>query len=233
MRISKPSGIAPIILWSFILCLAYWAYLFMTTTPLIVHDAISYDDLGRTIHRDGGITFFKGGPQREPLYPLLVSIAMSLADTFSMPYLQIQKLLQIVILLVTQIASLHLLRKLGVKESLIALAMLYIGFSPALVNSALSLFSEIVAYPFILGILFLIIKGWRSSLRDEPVGKIMVTGICLGLLFMAMISAKAIFEFVLPVALLPFLFLTVYSLVKELGFLAERIPLSARSPAPY
>ncbi|OGX37797.1 MAG: hypothetical protein A3C36_03505 [Omnitrophica WOR_2 bacterium RIFCSPHIGHO2_02_FULL_52_10] len=199
------------VFWAFALSMIYWAYLFFTAVPSIVHDAIGYEDLGRVLSREGWLKYFQTGPNREPLYPLLISISMSIADIFSISYIPIQKLLQICLLFGTQILSLGLLKKLGIKDALAAWVVLYIGLSPAMVNSALSLFSEITAYPLILGIMYALVKAWRSILRADSALKMALLALGTGLLFMLIISVKAIFEYLFLIILLPFLMLIFYS----------------------
>ena len=200
---------------AFAFSICYWIYLFFTSSPTIAHDAISYENLGRMLSREGWLKYFQTGPNREPLYPFLISISMSIADLFSISYIPIQKLLQIFLLFGTQILSLGLLNKLDINDDIAALTVLYIGLSPALVNSALSLFSEIAAYPLILGIMYALVKAWRSILRADPSLKMASLALGTGVLFMLIISVKAIFEYLFLVMLVPFLGLIIYSVLQK------------------
>jgi len=203
------------ILFAFTLSIVYWIYLFFTTRPDIIFDSVSYEYLGRMITQDGWIEYFENGPTREPLYPFLISIAMRIADIFSVSYLYIQKFIQIIILLVTQILTLKLLKKLEINNKIIALTILYIGISPALVNSAFSLFSEIATYPLILGIIYITVKAWRSILQENSTLKLAFLGLALGILFIFITSTKAIFEFLFPILLLPYLFFIIRSFTQK------------------
>ena len=59
---------------------------------------------------------FKTGPNREPVYPLLVSISMKMADLFVVSYQKILAAFQILILFLTQILSLKILKRLRVSK---------------------------------------------------------------------------------------------------------------------
>jgi hypothetical protein len=167
------------------------------------------------IYEEGWIKFFETGPNREPLYPFLISLSMHLADIFSISYLHIQKFFQLMILLSTQMLALRLLRKFEISNTIIALTILYIGVSPAIVNSTFSLFSEVMTYPFILGILYALTKAWRSILQGAHSLKLVFLGLVTSILFIFITSVKAIFEFLFPVILLPYIFLLLYSLIQK------------------
>lgn len=205
MKLSQPNNPGIKIPLVFILSIVYWIYLLFTARVGVVFDAINYEDLGRMIYHEGWVKYFETGPNREPLYPFLIAISMRIADIFSVSYLYIQKFIQIIILLVTQVLTLKLLRKLEIDSKIIALTILYIGFSPAIVNSAFSLFSEIATYPLILGIIYVAVKAWRSILQGNSCLKLTFLGLFLGVLFILITSTKAIFEFIFPILLLPYL----------------------------
>ena len=62
----------------FLLSLAYWLYLASATQMSISADAAVYQDLGRLLQNHGLAAYLKTGPNREPLYPLLVMFSMKL-----------------------------------------------------------------------------------------------------------------------------------------------------------
>ena len=111
--------------------------------------------------------------------------------------------------------ALKLLKKLTINNTIIALTILYIGVSPTLVNSAFSLFSEIATYPLILGIICVAVKAWQSILQENSTLKLAFLGLALGILFILITSVKAIFEFLLPILLLPYLILIIRSFTQK------------------
>lgn len=201
------------ILLAFTASLVYWLYLFFTTTMLIQWDSIGYQSLGTLIHEQGWISYFQTGPNREPIYPFIISISMGLGNFFSVSYHPIQKFIQLLFLFLTQILTLKILRKLKVGDTLTSLCILYLGFSPALVNSALSLYSEIVTYPIILTIILLSYKAWQSfqTSWEKPV----VLGFLCGLAFIAITFVKGIFEIITPAYLMAYSFFTIKTLIKK------------------
>jgi len=132
------------------LCWLYWLYLFLASQMEIAMDASGYEILGSRIYQQGWDEYFRTGPNREPLYPFVISLAMRIGDFFSWPYPAVQKTFQILMLGFSQLLALRILRTLKVNQIVRAFVILYLGFSPALVNSAFSLFSEILTYPLML-----------------------------------------------------------------------------------
>jgi len=220
MKTFKSTESNTTILGAFALSILYWVYLFFTSSPIVVFDAGIYEQIGRTIYQDGWSKFFDMGPNREPLYPFLISISMRIADAISVPYLEIQKIFQIMILLSTQILAFQLLKLLNISKKIIPFILLYIGFSPALVNSSFSLFSEIMTYPFTLGIIYTATIAWRSLLKKESFLKTIYLSFLLCILFISIISSKAIFEYLFPIVLLPFFLITIHALIKKNGKIA-------------
>lgn len=169
----------------------------------IIFDSIGYENLGKMLAQQGWVEFFKTGPNREPFYPALIAFSMKLGKIFGLSYQLIQVLIQLLILLFTQILTLRILRILKINDCLSALTILYLGISPAIVNSALSLFSEIVTYPLILGVMLLIYRSWLSF--TGPRFRIILLAIATSLLFVLMTLSKGIFELVTPVFFFLFL----------------------------
>ena len=106
---------------AFLIPLLYWAYLYFNAQMDIKHDAVGYEHLGRLLYTEGWSEYFRLGPYREPLYPFLVSVSMQLADFFHVNYQSIQKLIQISILLITQISIFKILHRLKIHEPIIFL----------------------------------------------------------------------------------------------------------------
>lgn len=182
----------------------YWAYLVFVTQPILVHDAQGYRDIGGVVYEKGALEYFRTGPNREPVYPFLVAAAMRLADMVSCSYESALKVFQIFILFLTQLLTFLLLQRMGISRLPTLLILFYIGFSPGLVNSALSVFSEIATYPFVLGIVLLSAAAWEMVQQEK---KIFPIGVALGLVFAGMTLIKGIYEMIFPVFLLPFLYL--------------------------
>jgi hypothetical protein len=186
----------------FCLSIAYWGLLFLTSHPSIGGDAQGYELLARKIYEKGWTAFFQGGPEREPLYPFIVSLSMRLADWLRMHYFSIQIPFQLAILGITQFLMYRILQMLNVRTSFICLALLYWGFSPAMTNSALSLYSEIAVYPLLLCLLLFTAKVWNGQWR---LLQSIFCGLAFGILFLSITSIKAIFEYIFYLSLLPFI----------------------------
>ena len=184
---------------AFVFCFVYWSYLICTADFVISCDAIDYERRGFMIYEKGWLEYFKTGPNREPIYPLLISVSMRIADSLSVSYKSIQILLQLFILFITQILTLIILRKLKINDLLNALVILYLGISPAIVNSAFGLYSEIAVYPFILGIIFFNHKFWRLLCSSENINKVCRAGFFLALCFLLATLTKGIFELITPI----------------------------------
>lgn len=195
MKLEKPFFRNPV-LWSFIFSFAYWVYLFLTSHMIISCDAISYEAIGEMLVKKGWVEYFSSGPHREPLYPLLVSFSMRIGSAFSLSYQSVQVFLQFLILFITQLLTLRILRLLNINEWISALTVLYLGISPAIVNSALSLYSEIATYPLILVIILLMQYSWSSF--SGPKKKVILFAVLSGLAFVAITLSKGIFEVVTP-----------------------------------
>jgi hypothetical protein len=185
------------ILWVFFISFVYWFYLVLTTHMAISCDAIGYESLGRTLAGKGWLDYFLNGPSREPFYPLLVSISMRIGTFFSFPYQAVQVFLQLLLFFITQLLMLRILRILGINDWISACMILYLGVSPAIVNSAFSLFSEIATYPLILVVILLMYQSWISFSNAKV--RVSLLAIISGLTFALLVLTKGIFEFIAPV----------------------------------
>src|SRR3990172_7750405 len=202
--------IPPLVFFALILCVLYWIYLGYISQMIIVYDAVSYQELGTLIKTQGWGEYLRQGPSREPVYPFLVSLAMRWAEIFSVSFQSTQKVIQFLILLATQLLTLKLLRTLKINTFLTLLTILYLGFSPAILNTALSLYSEIAAYPLILAIILTGAQAWRclQTVSTEPEKnsrwRVAVLGGLLGLSLVLATFVKAVFELITPLFMLPF-----------------------------
>ena len=197
------------VFWSFLICFLYWIYLFFTSHPVLSCDAFDYEYLGKLFYENRWLDYFKNGPMREPFYPLLVSLAMRLGNYFSISYLQVITIFQLLILLLTQLITLHILRLLKIKDMIIALTILYLGISPAIVNSALSLFSEIATYPIILSIVLVSYYAWLSFNKSKV--RVTMLAISSGILFCLVTLSKGIFEIITPVFIILVFILSLFT----------------------
>ena len=198
---------------AFAASIIYWIYLFFTSTMAIAHDSIGYQSLGTLIYEQGWVPYFQTGPNREPFYPFIISISISLGKIFSVSYHPFQKLIQLLLLFLTQLLTLKILKDLKVRDTLISLCVLYLGFSPALVNSALSLYSEIVTYPCLLSIIYLSSRAWLNFESSQSESALL--GLLCGLAFTGITFIKGIFEIITPIFLIIFMLFATVSFMKK------------------
>ncbi len=202
-RTSLPPGIIAV----FLLSLAYWLYLAHATRMNISCDAIGYQDLGRLLQNHGLLGYFQTGPNREPIYPLLVAASMHLEHITGLAYVRIMAIFGVLILLLTQALTYKILRLLNIRDGVCALVLAYLALSPALNNTAFSLYSEISALPFILGIVLASYYAWEAIKQNNRQGAMGYSAL-LGILLAAATLIKAVFECVSPVYLIIF-FMTI------------------------
>ncbi len=202
------------VLWAMGASVLYWAYLIFNTQMEIKFDSIDYRNLGKMLFERGFGDYFRTGPHREPGYPLLIaaSYALNKGLTFC-SQISWLKILQCLILLSTQVLSCVLLKKLQVHRNFMAIAVFYLGFSPALVNSALSMYSEILTYPLILGFFLLLWKSW-GAIRQQQGQLVVLTSLGLAGMAVLITFTKGAFELIIPVFLV-FLLPQLFSLIKE------------------
>lgn len=190
---------------AFFLSLLYWTYLGLTTNMVIVHDAIGYEWLGDKM-RGGLKEYLSYGQQREPFYPWLIAISMNVALNLHTHYQIIQRFLQLFLLFLTQIFTFLLCKKLKIRPRLTALTLLYLGFSPVLVNSALRLFSEIAVYPWVLTLILIGSHTWQGLHKTEhSYAHTFLTAALLGLNLTLLTFVKGLFQYVSALFLLPYL----------------------------
>lgn len=194
----------------FFLCFLYWTYLFFSSSMAIVFDAIGYQNLGEMIYKKGWAEFFRQGPNREPLYPGLVAASMRIADIFSISYHYVQKIIQVIFLFISQLLMIALMNKLKVDKPIQLGTILYFGFSPAIVGSTFSLFSEIAAVPFVLAMVIFLLLSWKAVHDSHPKHAVglafLTTGACI-----LTVATKSIFIVVFLACLVPFIYVAIYS----------------------
>ncbi|MDZ4242867.1 MAG: hypothetical protein U1D99_08575, partial [Candidatus Omnitrophota bacterium] len=103
-----------LILAGFLLPLAYWIYLLFNSRMEIRWDSLEYQSLGILIQEKGWKEYFITGPNREPVYPALVALAMAISNGTAMSDVRVLAMIQLSILFVTQVMTLVLLKRLKV-----------------------------------------------------------------------------------------------------------------------
>ena len=199
-----PLSVASVLL----LSLIYWLYLSQTIRMDIVFDSHDYRFLGRMIYYQGWISYFTTGPNREPLYPLLIALSMIFEHCTGVTFVKIMAIFDVIIMSLTQVLTYKILRLLNIRQGICVLILTYLALSPAFNNSAFSLYSEIATFPFILGIILASFYAWEAIAQSRW-QKSILYGALLGLLLTAATFIKAVFECITPTYLIIF-FVTVY-----------------------
>ena len=184
-------------------------------------DAAGYAKLGSLIYAHGLAGFFTADSEKVILYPWIIAQSMHGTDFLPLSYLKIQTIIQVLCLGMAQFMIFKMLAKLNINQTIIAAIVLYFGFSPALVNSAFSLFCEIITYPLVLGIIFLWAKSW-NDIQEESLSKITLTGLGLGLLFAITTLVRAVYEYIIVIFLFVYFLLALYFLFKKYFFSFRR-----------
>ncbi len=168
---------------------------------IIQDDSIGYEYLGKLINEKGLIEYFRTGPNREPLYPFLIALSMKMGHAFSISYQTIQIFFQIFCLFLTQILTLKILRLLHINKIITALTILYMGFSPALINSTFCLYSEITAFPFMPAIVLCLYFSYKAIILPTDKKILYRTAVITGLTLLAATFNKGVFEIITPLLL--------------------------------
>ncbi len=121
---------------------------------------------------------------------------------------------QVLTLFLTQVLLLILLAKLKIHKIIKLAIIFYCGFSPALVNSTFSLFSEIMTYPFVLLVILFVSMSWNAIFNKEKV-RVFLLGIGTSLAFLFAAFNKAIFLYIFLIFLIPFLTVMCLSLIRK------------------
>ncbi len=200
----------------FIFSILYWSYLAFVSQAIIIHDAEGYQNLGKLIYERGWVAYFKTGPTREPIYPFLVSLAMRIADTLSCPYQTILKIIHLFILTLTQALLAYVLVKNRVKGIVTLGVLFYFAVSPAVVNSALTVYSEIACYPFLMALVLASANAWQAiQLGDTK--RILFAAFFWGASFIGITLVKGIYEIIFPFFLIAFLALSLTPAAQQHG----------------
>ncbi len=203
-----PLRIQVVILLSFL----YWVYLAMTTHMIMVFDGLTYENFGKLLDEKGWMAFFRDA-HYEPVFPFLVSLSLKISRVLHISYQTVQVLFNITILLITQILCWKTLNILKVGRTTSALCLLYLGFSPAIVNTAFNLWSEIVYYPIVLGIVLIFYKLWQALIENQK--NLWFWAMSFGLVMCVATLTRSLFEAVLLLFALFFIFVMFYFLSKK------------------
>jgi hypothetical protein len=196
------------ILSAFLITFFYWIYRFSGSFS---SDLIDYQALGRILAHQGITGFLVTGPHREPIYPLLCAWAMNVENLSGISFTHIMASFGILMLLATQMLAYTILKDLNIRTGICSLAILYLGISPALTNSAFNvlLFCEIVTYPFILMLVIAGRGGWEA-LKQNNISTACGYGALMGFTFTVLTFVKAVFECIGTAYLMIFLAAAVY-----------------------
>ncbi|MCA9408769.1 MAG: hypothetical protein H6755_07195 [Candidatus Omnitrophica bacterium] len=187
---------------------------------ILLADAKGYEMLGEKIYRGGWESLFSAGPDREILYIGLVAFSMRIGDILGVSFQKIQMIFQFGNLILSQILLNILLKRLEVRRSIRWGIIAYMGISPALVNSALSLYSEIIVYPFILVYTLLLSKAWfEQSFQEFRLS--LFNGIFLGITFALGVAAKGMIEYVSYICIIPFICAAIYGVIQKKFFIVR------------
>jgi hypothetical protein len=190
-----------------LICLCYWLFLASYSRIILAGDSIGYINLASLFNTQGLVGYLKTGPNREPIYPFLLSLAIKLSVPLGRPFAFVAVYFQILFVLLTQILTYIALKRIRVHEYISLGIVFYIGISPAIMHSTFILYSEVITYPFILLVLLLAHQLWQSIKHSKlklSFFLIFLISICLMLLtFM-----KASFEIISPLVIL-FLFILI------------------------
>ncbi len=177
----------------------YLSYHVFVSQMVIVQDAHVYKRIADILYTEGWIGYFKAGPLREPFYPFLIFSSMHLESWLNISYQDIQKIFQLCFALSAQYLLWIMLRNLKINTAIAAGILFFFAVSPDIVNSIVSLFCEVVAFPIVLFIVFL-----STRLRDELFSpsisyqRLTSQSFLVGFFFFLLICTKGAFEFVFP-----------------------------------
>lgn len=219
----------------------YWSYHVLISQMVIVQDAHVYKRIADVLYREGWIGYFKSGPAREPFYPFLISVSMHLESWIHVPYQDIQKIIQLCFALSAQYVLWIILRNLKTNTAITAGILLFFAVSPDIVNSIVSLFCEVVAFPIVLLIVFLSSRV-RKKLFSPHIScqRLTFQSFCIGFFFFLLICTKGTFEFVFPFFVLA-LFILFFpalktrnkSIIKKALFVLITLILTVQAPLQF
>ena len=199
----------------FFLIFLYWVYLVLTTTPILAYDALGYESAGRFLMEKGWIQYFVTGPNREPLFPLIVSWSMALEQWIGWPYPVFCKIFLLSFYALTIAGVYQLIMMMGARRNTAAWACIYLGISPAILNSTLWMWSEAASYPWVVGIILASVKIWQSVVEAHKTVAVMRSAACLSVMFFMLTMVKAMASVIFMVYLLPFFGVGLYYAFKK------------------
>jgi hypothetical protein len=193
---------------AFIVPILWWVYLFFTTQFLVVYDSAGYEAAGKMIAHHGWAEFLRHGPQREPMFPGLVALSMRMGDWWGVSYYYPLKMIGLFFLFLTMIFTYRLMRMLSISRWIACLFVFYLGISPTMTTSSIRLWSEFAAYPWVVSAVIWTIKSWgileKASDDRQGTSRIIGHAMMVALMFLGVMSVKAIAEGVLLLYLWPF-----------------------------
>ncbi len=183
-------------------------YLVAFSHPVIVNDAIGYEQLAKLFVHGDWVSYFQTGPNREPLYLLFVAAAMKIGSFLHVPYTAPLLLMQVMVLLSAQLILMAILKHFQIVDAITAVISIYFVVSPNIFTSSLIVFSEILIYPLILLFVFLLYQMMlKVTSGPNDWREFSVTGIQLGLCAAVLTYLKGIFEVAVPLILILLLFI--------------------------
>ena len=196
------------VLYVYLISLCYWIFLSFKGFSI---DLIGYKDFGSIFYRQGLIGYVATGLHREPLYPLLCSLAIHIEHLSGIGFIYIMDSFSIIMLMITQILIYTILRGLNIRPWICSLMLFYWAVSPSITNSAFHIlfFCEIITYPLILLTIITAYQGWKVVEKNR-IKEACLYGVLTGILFALTTFVKAVFECIFPVYLIFFLLGSLY-----------------------
>ena len=203
----------------------YWIYLLFATQPVVIYDAAGYLQLGKLLMEQGWTAYFKTGPNREPLFPLLISFSLSFQQWTGVSFSIVVKIILMLFLAATMAGVYRILRMLGVGPMISGWASFYTGASPVLLNSTLWLWSEAAAYPWVVWTIIFTVWIWRGLAEGVRAGVLARLALALAFMFIVLTMVKAVAATVFLFYLAPFYFYLIFSAARLDWFRVRRIGL--------
>lgn len=197
----------------FVGCLSYWAFLALGSRIIIDGDIPGYIQLASVLKTNGLEGYLKTGPNREPIYPYLISLCMRLEEPLQRPFPFLVVYTQIIFLFLAQILTYVLLKKLRIHDYVTLAVVSYIGISPAIIHSTFTLYSEILIFP-VVPLLFLFSYKFLESLKRPEWRSLFICIFMISICFVFLVFVKAVFEIVVPL-FMSFLFILGYQLLSQ------------------
>ncbi|MFH0753404.1 MAG: hypothetical protein V2A70_02415 [Candidatus Omnitrophota bacterium] len=187
----------------FMVLFLYWAYLVVMTRPVLIYDALGYENLGRLIMENGWGMYFRE-LNREPFFPFLISVAMRLEQVSGVGYNYILKVFLLIELALAMAGTYRLARLLGAGRWWALGGAWYLGVSPAIVNSTLWLWSEAAVYPFVIWGIIWLIYAWQEIFSQRSVCYLLGYTALASVLFIFAAMVKASLAVVFVGLLMPY-----------------------------